>query len=159
MPRRFYLILVVCLLTAGGGPSAESGVKNAGAKDLAKLQGKWRVVAEDSDGTVTKIADGHGHVIGFDKEIMIGYDADGGVATKDSIKLDPSKSPKAIDATCVFNVLYPKNKGHTIHGIYQLQGDELKLAFPYAPFRERPKEFTTKKGSHFIVATYKRLKP
>jgi uncharacterized protein (TIGR03067 family) len=142
---------------AAGGPSAEPGEKDAAAKDLAKLQGKWKLVEEGLNGTVTKSADGH--VIGFEKEFMIGYDADGGVATKDSIKLDPSKSPKAIDTTCVFNVLYPNNKGNTFQGIYQLEGDELKFAFPILPSRERPKEFTTKKGSPFVVFTYKRVKP
>src|SRR5262249_59259171 len=99
MPRHLYLILVVWPLLAAGGPCAEPGEKDA-AKDLARLQGKWKLVKEDLNGTVTRSDDGH--VIGFEKEIEIGYDADGGVATKDSIKLDPSRSPKAIDTTCVF---------------------------------------------------------
>jgi uncharacterized protein (TIGR03067 family) len=139
------------------GASAEPEKEDAAAKDLARLQGKWRVVAEDYDGKVATY--NIGHVIGFDKDIMIGYDADGGIATKDSIKLDPARSPKTIDTTSIFNVLFPNTKGNTLKGIYQLEGDELKLAFPFAPFRERPKEFATKKGSTFGVFIYKRVKP
>src|SRR5262249_30385603 len=113
--------------------------------------------AEDVNGTVRKFDDGH--VIGFEKEVMVGYDAEGGVATKDSIKLDPSQSPRAIDMTSVVNVLYPNTKGNTLQGVYQLEGDELKLALPIPPARRRPKEFTTRKGSPFGVFTYKRVKP
>jgi uncharacterized protein (TIGR03067 family) len=122
------------------------------------LQGKWKLVAEDLNGTVTRSDDGH--VIGFDKEIETDYDAEGGVAAKASIKLDPSKSPKAIDSTILFIAIFPGEKGKTLQGIYQLEGDELKLAFPNAPARERPREFTTKKElePRFVVFTYKRLK-
>src|SRR5262249_25574835 len=105
MPRHLYLILVVWLLMVGGGPSAEPGEKDAAANELAKLQGKWKLVAEDLDGQLRKFNDGH--VIGFDKDININYDADGGVAAKATIKLDQSKSPKAIDLTVTFNVLFP----------------------------------------------------
>jgi len=153
MTRHLCLTLLVSLTMAADGPDAAPG-EDAAAKDLAKLQGKWKLVETDSDGTVTK-SDGDGHVIGIEKELMIGYDAEGGVAAKDSIKLDPAKSPKAMDLTCVFNVLFPGQKGKT----YQVDKDELKLVFPYAPFRQRPKEFTTKEGSHFGVFTYKRVKP
>ncbi|HJZ55981.1 MAG TPA: TIGR03067 domain-containing protein [Gemmataceae bacterium] len=158
MPRHLCLILVVWLLTAAGGPGAEPGEDDA-AKDLAKLQGKWKLVAEELNGKVTKCDDGH--VIGFEKDIEIDYDADGGVAAKATIKLDTSKSPKEIDMTVTFIAIFPKEKGKTIQGIYRLEGDELTLAFPCAPFRQRPKEFTTKKElePRFVVMTYKRVKP
>ena len=157
MSRHLHLILVVWLLVAAGGPSAEPGKEDAAAKDLAKLQGKWMLVAEDFDGKVTRY--GMGAVIGFDKEVEIEYDGDGGVAVKSSVKLDPAQSPKAIDLTITFIPIFPRQKGKTLRGIYQLAGDELKMAFPYAPYRERPKEFKTEKGAHFTVVTYKRVKP
>ena len=39
--------------------------------------------------------------------------------------------------------------------------DQLRMAFPCAPFRQRPKEFTTKKElePRYQVFTYKRVKP
>jgi uncharacterized protein (TIGR03067 family) len=159
MPRSLFLILVVWPLLAAGGPSAEPGEEDAAAKDLAQLQGKWKFVAEDRDGTVRKFRDGEGHVITIRGEFQFWHDADGKLATKESLKLDPSKSPKTIDMTIVFNRLYPNAKGLTARGIYQLEGDELKIATPAELFYGRPKEFTTKKGSHFIVSTYKRVKP
>jgi uncharacterized protein (TIGR03067 family) len=157
MTRHLYLILVVWLLLAARGPGAEPGEEDAAAKDLAKLQGQWKLVEEDRDGTVTKYD--NGHVITIEKQFNLWYDADGKLATKDSLKLDPSKSPKEMDETVVFNHLFPIAKGTTMRCIYQLEGDELKIARPSELFYGRPKEFTTKKGSHFLVATYKRVKP
>jgi uncharacterized protein (TIGR03067 family) len=158
MPRHLCLILVVWLLTVAGAPGAEPKEEDAAAKDLAKLQGKWKLVAEDLNGTVTKSDDGH--VIAFEKDVNINYDADGGVAAKATVKLDPSKSPKAIDMTITLLPSLPNEKGKTLQGIYQVEGDELKLAFPNAPFRERPTQFTTKKEIEptFVVFTYKRMK-
>jgi uncharacterized protein (TIGR03067 family) len=162
MPRHLCLILVVWLLMAAGAPGAEPEKEDAAAKGLAKLQGKWKLVAEDQDGTVRKIRDGDGHVITFEKEFELWHDADGELALKHSLKLDPSKSPKEMDVTTVFNRLYPNDR-NTIRCIYQVEGDELKIAMPLDVFLQlfsgRPKEFTTKKGSLFIVATYKRVKP
>jgi uncharacterized protein (TIGR03067 family) len=159
MRRLLYLFMVVWLLLAAGGSGAEPKKKDAAAKELAKFQGKWRCIAEDSEGRVDK-GFRNGHVIGFEKDIEISYDADGGVACRGSIKLDSSKSPKELDYTTLYNVLYPEDKGKIYRGIYELEGDELKMAVACAPWqRERPKEFTTKKGSHFTVFTYKRVKP
>ena len=155
MKRHLFLILAVFVVLAADSPKPDPR-EDAAAKELAKLQGKWKLVAEDSDGTVTET--NQGAVIGFDKEFLIGYDGDGGVATKDTVKLNPTESPKEIDQTCVINVLFPSEKGRITPGIYELKDDKLKMAFPYAPNRERPKEFTTKKRSNFVVFTYKRTK-
>jgi uncharacterized protein (TIGR03067 family) len=159
MPRRLFLALVVLPLLAAGGPGADPKEEDAAARDLAKLQGKWKLVEFDLNGEVTKCAEGH--VIGFEKDVEIDYDGDGGVAGKSSVKLDPSKSPRAIDLTITFLAIFPNEKGRTLHGIYQVEGDELKLAFTSAPFWGRPREFTTRKQlvTTFEVDTYKRVKP
>jgi uncharacterized protein (TIGR03067 family) len=108
MPRHLGLILVVWLLTAAGGPGAEPEKEDAAAKDLAKLQGKWKCVASDLNGTVRSYGDGH--IIAFEKDVEIDYDADGGVAGKATIKLDASKSPKSIDMTVTFIAIFPKGR-------------------------------------------------
>ena len=108
MTRQQYLIL--CLISIVWPPNALGGPREDAAADLAKLQGKWRCVEEDSDGKMDK-GFSKGHVISFEKELMISYDGDGGVACKDFIKLDPSKSPKEINLTSIFNVLFPGEKG------------------------------------------------
>src|SRR5262249_12999770 len=98
-----------------GGPSAEPGEGDA-ARDLAKLQGKWRLVEEDRDGTVTKIRDGDGHVITIEKEFELWHDAEGTLALQHSLKLHPSRSPKEMDATTVINPPLPKRqKHHPVH--------------------------------------------
>lgn len=157
---RYLCLIVVVWLLATGGPGVEPEKKeDAVAKEFAGIQGKWRCVEEHSNGTVIKSRDGQGHVIGFEKEIENAYDADGQVGGRESIKLNPSKSPKEIDTTCLFLLDYPEEKGKTYCGIYRLEGDELKIAIACAPWnRERPKEFTTQVGSHFTVFTYKRIK-
>jgi uncharacterized protein (TIGR03067 family) len=158
MPRHLCLILVAWFILAAPGPGADPGEEDAAAKDLAKLQGKWKFVEEDIDGMVRK-SDENGYVIVIEKEFNLWYDAEGKLALKHSLKLDPSKSPKEMDQTTVYSRLFPNDKGHTYHCIYRLEGDELKIAMPISPYRERPKEFTTQKGSRFSVHTYKRVKP
>lgn len=159
MTRYLCLIPVVWLLAADG-PGAEPGKQDGTAKDLAKMQGKWKLVEEDRDGTVTKYDDGH--VLTIEKEFILWYD-DGKLDVRHSLKLDPSKSPKEMDETVVLNRIFPSANGNTMRCIYQLEGDKLKIARPYAPYRERPKEFTTKAGSRFkagssfYVNTYQRV--
>jgi uncharacterized protein (TIGR03067 family) len=158
MARYLCLALVVWPFLAVAGPGADKE-EDAAAKDLAKLQGKWKLVEEDLNGTVTK--SDQGAVIAFEKDVEIDYDGDGGVAGKSSIKLDPSRSPKEIDMTITFLAIFPSEKGRTTHAIYQVDGDELKLAIPCPPFRRRPREFTARKellGPRFEVLTFKRVK-
>jgi uncharacterized protein (TIGR03067 family) len=45
----------------------------------------------------------------------------------------------------------------TVPGIYELEGDTLKLCFA-RPDDERPKEFTSKSGTGFLFCVYKRQK-
>src|SRR5205823_12704263 len=69
--------------------------------------------------------------------------------------LDPSKSPKQIDFTILGEV---KKTGL---GIYQLDGDTLKLCLSIDPAKvdQRPKEFAAKAGEKRVVLTLRRLTP
>jgi uncharacterized protein (TIGR03067 family) len=69
-----------------------------------------------------------------------------------SFKLDPSKNPKAID----FIVLDGDKKGEKGPGIYDLDGDRLRMCLPNAEITERPTEFAAPQGSMLIVMTLKR---
>ncbi len=155
-----HLTLYVLLCQPPAAAEKAPPARDAAARDLARLQGKWRLAAMDEDGKVTRVATVRdGHVIAFEKELHLEFTDEGKfLATKSSVRLDPTASPKAFEETILFNSLFPAVKGRKIRGSYQLEGDELKLAFPVFPWGARPKAFTTRKGDRFMVATYKRLK-
>jgi len=68
--------------------------------------------------------------------------------------VDTTKSPKTIDATDGSG----RNKGKTILGIYEINGDEFKVSFSM-PGKPRPTKFTTEKDeSGQWVHIWKRLK-
>src|SRR3954471_19749577 len=56
-------------------------------------------------------------------------------------KLDPSKKPHEIDSVIT------EGKGNTMLGIYELEGDRMKVCFD-PQGKERPKEFTPKAGQY-----------
>ena len=68
--------------------------------------------------------------------------------------VDTTKSPKNIDATDGSG----PNKGKTILGIYEINGDEFKVSFSM-PGKQRPTKFTTEKDeSGQWVHIWKRVK-
>lgn len=71
-------------------------------------------------------------------------------------KLDPSKRPKEFNMTA----LTGDYKGSTNPGIYQLEGDILRLCMSDDhENKERPKEFASKEGSELVLLTLIRAKP
>ncbi|HEX3147167.1 MAG TPA: TIGR03067 domain-containing protein [Gemmataceae bacterium] len=64
------------------------------------------------------------------------------------IKVDPSKKPAQIDLTDKANKTMP--------GIYELNGDELKICF--AESETRPTEFASPKDSKQVLIVLKRIK-
>ena len=72
-----------------------------------------------------------------------------------SVKLDASKKPKAID----LKALDGESKGDVLLGIYQLDGDTLKLCVASEPKIDRPSRFTSEVGSKNFLYTFKRAKP
>jgi len=141
---------------ADGQPEAKK--EDPTANDLAKMQGKWQVIETENEGTKYK-SDSNGAVITIDKTFLIDLDGNGKPCGKASFKLDSSPSPRRMDLTIVFNNIVPDSKGKTFQGIYQLEGDKLKIAFTVAPFQGRPDGFKTTKFCSFFVTTYKRIKP
>jgi uncharacterized protein (TIGR03067 family) len=128
---------------------------SAGAQDDAKgdhekIQGTWKVVsAEDSgrkapDEAVKTIK----LVITKDK---IAYKFGDDKMTEMTYKLDATKKPRWIDLT----------KGDkTTLGIYQLEGDNLKICFPEGGKKERSTAFESKPDSaNDVLLVLKREKP
>ena len=118
--------------------------------DAEKIQGTWVVVSEERDGKAMPA-----EAIGF---LTVGVTADkvafipnGIFFGRSPYKLDPAKTPKVIELT-------PPDgpwKGTTVHCLYKLDGDDLKLCFLIGP-GEEPKEFATTPGSNLRLLILKR---
>jgi uncharacterized protein (TIGR03067 family) len=71
-----------------------------------------------------------------------------------TVKLDPTKSPKAMD---IKGTKGP-NEGKTFLVIYELKGDDLKVCYDLSG-ESRPSEFATKPDTKLFLVSYRREKP
>lgn len=135
--KRALLVCVAGLLIAA----------DAKDDDLKKLQGSWETSAvfngkKAPDSTVV-IKDSTYAVL----------DKDGKKVEEGTLKLDPSKKPKAIDSTASEGT----DKGQTMLGIYEFDGDTIKICFARVG-KDRPKEFVSKEGSDTVLFVMKKMK-
>lgn len=138
---------VICVAFQGSSPGAQD---DAVKKELAKLQGEWKMVSGVADGYSVPdemLSSGKRVCKGDELTVTIG----GEVIMKAKITVDPSKSPKTID----YQVIEGPTKGKKHLGIYALDGDTLKSCFA-APGDERPKEFGSKEGDKLTFSVWKR---
>lgn len=127
-----------------------AGVFAQDKKAINKLDGKWVVVSVERDGKADEGLKGAVRVNAGEKYTLTPKD---GKAISGAFKVDPSKKPKTMD-------MLPSEgryKGKTLLGIYELDGDTLKICFA-EPGKDRPTEFTSK-GSGVVLAIHKREKP
>ena len=102
-----------------------------------------KAVPEETVKGARLVIKGDRHTVRVGGETMVG-----------THRLDPSKEPKAIDATDTEGPY----KGKTIHGIYELTDDTYKVCFA-APGKDRPTEFASKPGSGHRLIVMRRQKP
>ena len=118
--------------------------EGAAKKELGRLEGKWKYVkVEAPDKIAQTIAEAS--VVEFRGNKMIHtitLSTGKKEVTEATIKIDPTKKPKTIDITR----LDAPNKGKAFQGIYELDGDTLKLHLSEVP-EDRPSDFEYKKGS------------
>lgn len=114
--------------------------------DAAKLQGAWTLVALETGGK--PLPDEPVKAVKLRMTFKDGKvtTQSGGESKEGAYKLDSAKKPKEIDVT--FGT-------KTSKGIYQLDGDTLKLCVSDS---ERPTEFTTKPGGTAGCMTLKKDK-
>ena len=140
-------LAAVCFLV---GRSFGNDEKN----DLDKLQGHWVMIESTSDGKKTtknqlkieRIVDGNNYTVTI-------YREEGELVLDGTIKLDPSKKPKSIDATRTEG----PDKGKAMLGIYELADDRQRVCFA-SPGKERPTEFSSKPGSGHVLTVWQRVK-
>jgi uncharacterized protein (TIGR03067 family) len=114
--------------------------------DLTELLGTWQVTYVEDGGQITTEEEMKNIQIVFTKETMTFHIA--GKTSTSTYKLDPTTSPKSIDTT-----EFEKTK----IGIYDLQGDTLRICFAKKS-KERPTKFDSQPNSaNSIITVLKRV--
>ena len=152
MRKSMMAALGMAVVALAVGPVIAADAEDA-KKDLEKLQGTWALVSGERDGkkfteeevkkTMLFIKDDTFRI----PESSVATSEDG------TIKIDPSKKPKEMDATTGSG---PDN-GKIWQGIYKLYGDTYEVCFA-PPGKDRPTEFSSKAGSGYLLQIWKREK-
>jgi uncharacterized protein (TIGR03067 family) len=141
------------LLVAGATLALAADEKKDDAKDeLKKFDGTWVLVSSERDGEKAPeelIKKAMPKAVGKDGTVT--FFSQGKEEAQATFTVDPTKKPKTIDATMTSG----PDKGKKSMGIYEFEGDTLKICYNE---KERPKEFSTKKGSGNTLEVYKREK-
>src|SRR5262249_31432880 len=146
MRLRLLAILAVGLLLAA------DDAKDAAKKDQENMAGEWSLVSAERDGQAAPedFIKGIKRVVkGDDYTITKGDETVG----KGKFKLDASKKPRHID----FKPSEGAAAGQTLEGIYELDGDKLKVCYSQGGGK-RPTEFVSKEGSGLTLSIWKREK-
>ena len=148
-------VLAIVAGCAGQLAAAEVPGKEPMMNDLKAMAGTWRVVEAVRDGK-TLSADQTKMITLIVEETGKGIVKRGDhVGFEGQFTVNPSKSPKEID---VEQTSGGENKGNVTRGIYQIEGDSLKLCTPEPGKTDRPTEFTAKPGSGHFYRAFKREK-
>ena len=140
---------LVAALTIGRA----SAQGDAAKKELKKLEGTWATVSIEAAGQkVTdedKIKTRKLTTTGAKYTLKVGDET-----VQGTIEINPTKKPKTIDVKPDSGT----NKGKTLLGIYELDGDSLKLCLA-PPGKDRPTAFATAAENAQQLVVYKREKP
>ena len=126
-------------LVASVGLSDE---KEDAKKELKALEGDWQLKRQEGGGSLTpKIVVARLRIVIEDGEMAwyIGNPASNQTA---DLKVDPSKTPKTIDA----EITKGSAKDKIMLGIYKLDKDTLEICWGAPGGEKRPKKFTTRPG-------------
>ena len=138
-------------LIASGGPGVRADDKADVEKELKKFQGTWTFESVEAGGKKLPADQFKGITVTFEGDKYAAKKGDE-VVEAATQKLDPSKSPKTLDA----KVTDGPNKGAVILGIYEISGDTLKVCFD-PEGKKRPTEFKGESGAQTLVV-HKRVK-
>jgi uncharacterized protein (TIGR03067 family) len=110
---------------------------------LAKLQGKWRVERIEENGVAEPEEEAKRFTL-IIKGNKINVELRGQVEHTD-FQIDATKSPKEIDMV----PQYGDDKGKTFRGIYEIDGDTLRICA--TPLAERPKKIVSEQGTMILI--------
>ncbi len=118
-----------------------------GADDLKKFQGSWTVLSLVEKTKAVPAEELAILEINVEKDVLTVKEK-GKAVVQYQIKLDPTKTPKAID----FTHLIGENKGKTEPGIYSFDGKQLKMVLDEER-KGRPTAFDGKETANYSVVT------
>jgi uncharacterized protein (TIGR03067 family) len=147
--HRPLLALIPILVLLGASRAGEADAK----KELKKLQGTWKVILSEVNGT-TMPKQAFKKVLVEIKDDRVIFKDNGKVYEEAELKLDPKADPKEIDYKYVVGL----KKGVKELGIYRLQGEQLTICMAQGR-QKRPTEFASKKGIGDQLLTLKRVTP
>jgi uncharacterized protein (TIGR03067 family) len=143
-------ILLILMLAAGLALVVRASAADA-EDHTGKLLGTWVVVSGEEDGKPSPPEKIKGSKMTVDKKSIKLTDKDDKQLWILDYKLDASTKPAEIDMT----VAEGQGAGKTSQGIYELDGDALKICYAL-PGGDRPKDFKTKEGAKENCFTLKR---
>jgi uncharacterized protein (TIGR03067 family) len=136
--------------SGGGNPGPKPNLLAAGDApkgDQKTIQGTWKVVMIEDGGRKRDVGD---KKVSFGKTKITFKDGERTLGDG-TFELDPTKKPKWIDVT---------QRGNKMLGIYELEGDNLKVCYNEVPGGERSTEFVSKNGTpNDVLIILKREKP
>src|SRR5262245_42026785 len=127
-------------------------------KELEKLAGTWKVLAVESNGLKAEGDELKDLRYVFKKDGTWELQKDGQVQAYGTYSLDTSKQPPTIDYKIVESIS-ETSKGKTSLGIYELDGDSLRVCRSWPDKDERPTDFSAGPDSKNILGEYQRVKP
>jgi uncharacterized protein (TIGR03067 family) len=140
------------VLVAVAWLASAAGVGRAADADKDELQGVWVATSMEINGEPAPAREvEHTRFTFKGQKLLVRHSKDAGKEEEGTFTADPKKSPKHLDITL-------KNK--TLHGIYDVKGDELKVCYETGDKREnRPTRFATNKQEELVLIVFKRQKP
>ena len=136
------------LVLAGG-----QDITEAIRKDKAALQGTWKVTASESKGEKVPAEDLKGLFLIFRGDAILIREG-GKSAENFSYLLDPTKKIKEIDLTLKAGA----QAGRIDRGIYQIEGDTLRICIQSNKDEPRPREFRSPVGTDLWLVVLQRPK-
>jgi uncharacterized protein (TIGR03067 family) len=149
MKHLFCWSVLVCVCA---GPVARGDEAANAKEDSKKVQGTWKPVSAELAGKPfpDEVLKTMKLVITDDKyNVTVGDKPDEG-----TVKLDPSKKPRAMD---IVGTKGP-NKDKMIPAIYEVTDTTLRICYDLSG-KARPTEFKTKADTQLFLVEYKRQKP
>jgi uncharacterized protein (TIGR03067 family) len=147
------LLAVSLVLAAEEQTDKKTPVK----KELKKFAGTWEVVSVESDGRKAAEGEIEGLAYIFEANGKWRLQKDGDTQAEGTFTIDPAKDPPTIDYKIVSSIS-EQSKGKSSLGIYNLEGDRLKVCRTWPDHDQRPTEFAAPAESKCILTEFKRKK-